>query len=147
MSTAQKRSAIRTAGEGSVLARCRALDLSRSSYYYQPKGESELNLELMRAMDQEFTLRSFHGVIGMRDFLRLEGYWVNEKRVRRLMRIMGLEAVAPKPDLSRPGKGHKTWPYRLRGLSVEGPDHVWSTDITYIPMATGFLYLTAVMDW
>ena len=129
MSTAQKRSAIRTAGEGSVLARCRALDLSRSSYYYQPKGESELNLELMRAMDQEFTLRSFHGVIGMRDFLRLEGYWVNEKRVRR------------------PGKGHKTWPYRLRGLSVEGPDHVWSTDITYIPMATGFLYLTAVMDW
>jgi len=147
MSTAQKRSAIAAAEQGSILARCRALDLSRSSYYYKPKGESELNLELMRVMDQEFTLRSFHGVMGMRDFLRLDGYWVNEKRVRRLMRIMGLEAVAPKPDLSRPGKGHKTWPYLLRGLRIEDPDHVWSTDITYIPMAKGFLYLTAVMDW
>lgn len=147
MSTSQKRSAICAAEEGSVLARCRALDLPPSSYYYRPKGESELNLELMRVMDQEFTLHSFHGVIGMRDFLRLEGYWVNEKRVRRLMRIMGLEAVAPKPDLPRPGKGHRTWPYLLRGLRIEGPDHVWSTDITYIPMARGFLYLTAVMDW
>ncbi|MBS1939347.1 MAG: IS3 family transposase [Bacteroidetes bacterium] len=147
MSTAQKRSTIAAAEQGSILARCRALDLSRSSYYYKTKGESELNLELMRVMDQEFTLHSFHGVMGMRDFLRLDGYWVNEKRVRRLMRIMGLEAVAPKPDLSRPGKGHKRWPYLLRGLKIEGPDHVWSTDITYIPMAKGFLYLTAVMDW
>ena len=101
-----KRSAIAAAQEGSVLARCRALDLSTSSYYYQPKGESALNLELMRLMDEEFTAHCFHGVLGMRDFLRLEkGYWVNEKRVRRLMRIMGLEAVAPKPNLSKPAKG------------------------------------------
>ena len=143
-----KRSAIAAAQEGSVLARCRALDLSTSSYYYQPKGESALNLELMRLMDEEFTAHCFHGVLGMRDFLRLEkGYWVNEKRVRRLMRIMGLEAVAPKPNLSKPAKGHKIYPYLLRGVTIDGPDHVWSTDITYIPMAKGFLYLTAVMDW
>ena len=143
-----KRSAIAAAQEGSVLARCRALDLSTSSYYYQPKGESALNLELMRLMDEEFTAHCFHGLLGMRDFLRLEkGYWVNEKRVRRLMRIMGLEAVAPKPNLSKPAKGHKIYPYLLRGVTIDGPDHVWSTDITYIPMAKGFLYLTAVMDW
>lgn len=143
-----KRIAIAAAQEGSVLARCRALDLSPSSYYYQPKGESALNLELMRLMDEEFTAHCFHGVIGMRDFLRLEkGYWVNEKRVRRLMRMMGLEAVAPKPNLSKPAKGHKIYPYLLRGVTIDGPDHVWSTDITYIPMAKGFLYLTAVMDW
>ena len=143
-----KRSAIAAAQEGSVLARCRALDLSTSSYYYQPKGESALNLELMRLMDEEFTAHCFHGLLGMRDFRRLEkGYWVNEKRVRRLMRIMGLEAVAPKPNLSKPAKGHKIYPYLLRGVTIDGPDHVWSTDITYIPMAKGFLYLTAVMDW
>jgi putative transposase len=148
MSTAQKRSAIKGEQQGSVLARCRALDLSRSSYYYQPKGESELNMELMRLMDREFTAHSFHGVVGMRDFLRLQhGYWVNEKRIRRLMRLMGLEAVAPKPDLSKPAPGHKVYPYLLRGVRIESPDHAWSTDITYIPMGKGFLYLVAVMDW
>ena len=89
MSIAQKRLIIAGEQEGSVLARCRALDLSPSSYYYAPKGESALNMELMRLMDQEFTEHCFHGVIGMRDFLRLhKGYWVNEKRIRRLMRIM-----------------------------------------------------------
>lgn len=148
MSVAEKRLAIAAAQEGSVLARCRALDLARSSYYYESKGESALNLELMRLMDLEFTQHCFHGVIGMRDFLRLQhGYWVNEKRIRRLMHMMGLEAVAPKPDLSKPGKGHKIYPYLLRGVAIDGPDHVWSTDITYIAMGKGFLYLTAVMDW
>jgi putative transposase len=148
MSVVQKRLIIAAEQEGSVLARCRALDLSRSNYYYQPKGESELNLELMRLMDLEFTEHCFQGVLGMRNFLRLEkDYWVNEKRVRRLLRIMGLEAVAPKPDLSKPAKGHKIYPYLLRGVPMDGPDHVWSTDITYIAMGKGFLYLTAVMDW
>lgn len=148
MSVAEKRLAIAATQEGSLLARCRALDLARSSYYYEPKGESALNLELMRLMDLEFTQHCFHGVIGMRDFLRLHhGYWVNEKRIRRLMHLMGLEAVAPKPDLSKPGKGHKIYPYLLRGVAIDGPDHVWSTDITYIAMGKGFLYLTAVMDW
>lgn len=148
MSVSQKRLIIASEQAGSVLTRCRALDLSRSSYYYQPKGESALNLELMRLMDLEYTEHCFQGVLGMRNFLRLEkGYWVNEKRVRRLMRIMGLEAVAPKPDLSKPAKGHKIHPYLLRGVTIDGPDHVWSTDITYIAMGKGFLYLTAVMDW
>jgi putative transposase len=148
MSVARKRRAIAVAPEGSIVERCRALKLARSSYYYRPRGESALNLELMRLMDEEFTEHCFHGVLGMRDFLRLEkGYWVNEKRVRRLLRLMGLEAVAPKPDLSKPAKGHKTFPYLLRGITIEGPDHVWSTDITYIAMGKGFLYLTAVMDW
>ena len=148
MSVVEKRLAIAATQEGSVLARCHALDLARSSYYYEPKGESALNLVLMRLMDLEFTKHCFHGVIGMRDYLRLHhGYWVNEKRIRRLMHIMGLEAVAPKPDLSKPGKGHKIYPYLLRGVAIEGPNHVWSTDITYIAMGKGFLYLTAVMDW
>ena len=147
MSVAHKRLVIAGEQQGSVLARCRALDLSRSSYYYQPTGETGLNLELMRLMDLEFTEHCFQGVLGMRNFLRLEkGYWVNEKRVRRLLRLMGLEAVAPKPDLSKPAKGHKIHPYLLRGVTIDGPDHVWSTDITYIAMGKGFLYLTAVMD-
>ena len=148
MSVAQKRHAIATVQEGSIMERCQALDLARSSFYYQPKGESALNLELMRLMDEEYTKHCFHGVIGMRDFLRLEkGYWVNEKRVRRLLRLMGLEAVAPKPDLSKPANGHRVYPYLLRGVQIEAPGHVWSTDITYIAMGKGFLYLTAVMDW
>jgi putative transposase len=147
MSVYDKRLAVARYDQGSIVARCQALGLARSSFYYKPRGESALNLELMQMMDKEFTNHCFHGVIGMRDFLRLEGYWVNEKRVRRLMRLMGLEAVAPKPDLSKPALGHKVYPYLLRGLDITGPNHVWSTDITYIAMPKGFLYLTAVMDW
>ena len=109
MSVAQKRHAIATVQEGSIMERCRALDLARSSFYYQPKGESALNLELMRLMDEEYTKHCFHGVIGMRDFLRLEkGYWVNEKRVRRLLRLMGLEAVAPAIRISSSGVSGST---------------------------------------
>ena len=147
MTVASKRKAVASHAEGSIVTRCRAIGLARSSFYYKPKGESALNLELMRLMDAEYTNHCFHGVLGMRDFLRLEGYWVNEKRVRRLLRLMGLEAVAPKPDLSRPANDHKVYPYLLRGVPIECPDHVWSTDITYIAMRKGFLYLTAVIDW
>lgn len=102
MTVAAKRHAVATYDQGSISARCQSIGLARSSFYYRPKGESALNLELMRLMDEEFTNHCFHGVLGMRDFLRLEGYWVNEKRVRRLMGLMGLEAVAPKPNLSKP---------------------------------------------
>jgi putative transposase len=148
MSVAEKRAAVLAEGQGSIVARCKAIDLCRSSFYFQPKGESELNLHLMRLMDEEFMKHPFHGVIGMRDFLRLEkDFWVNEKRVRRLLRLMGLEAVAPKPNLSKPAPGHKIYPYLLRNVPIDGPDHVWSTDITYIPMPKGFMYLTAVIDW
>lgn len=147
MTVAAKRHAVATYDQGSISARCQSIGLARSSFYYRPKGESALNLELMRLMDEEFTNHCFHGVLGMRDFLRLEGYWVNEKRVRRLMGLMGLEAVAPKPNLSKPAPGHKVYPYLLRGVDIIAPNHVWSTDITYIAMPKGFLYLTAVMDW
>ena len=147
MTVANKRLAVAGHGQGSIVSRCQAIGLARSSFYYEPSGESALNLELMRLMDQEFTEHCFHGVIGMRDVLRLHGYWVNEKRVRRLMRLMGLEAVAPKPNLSKTASGHKVFPYLLRGLEIIGSNHVWSTDITYIAMPKGFLYLTAVMDW
>lgn len=133
MSVAEKRAAVLSVANGSITARCKAIDLCRSSFYYQPKGESELNLHLMRVMDEEFLRHPFHGVIGMRDFLRLEGYWVNEKRIRRLMRLMGLEAVAPKPNLSKPAPGHKIYPYLLRNVPIEAPDHVWSTDTPTYP--------------
>ena len=139
MNVPMKRTAIAAAKEGSVLARCRALVLWPSSYYYEPKGESALNLDLMRLMDLEFTEHCFHGVIGMRDFLRLhECYWVNEKRIRRLIRIMGLEAVAPKPNLSKPCKGHKTYPYLLRGVTIDGPDHAGAPTSHTSPWARGF---------
>ena len=132
---------------GSVAARCQALGLARSSFYYQPKAETALNLTLMRLLDEEFTRHNFKGVRGLRDHLRLAGYLVNEKRVRRLVRLMGHEPVYPKPRLSVPGQGVTPYPYLLRERPATAPNEVWSTDITYIPMAQGFHYLTAVLDW
>lgn len=147
MNVREKRRAVSGHTEGSVSARCRAVGLARSTYYHRPKGESAYNLELMRLMDGLYMDNCHLGVIGMRDHLRLKGHWVNEKRVRRLMRVMGLEAVGPRPDTSRTAPGHTVYPYLLRGVTADGPDHIWSTDITYIAMPKGFLYLTAVMDW
>jgi putative transposase len=114
----------------------------RSSYYYTPQPDSTENLALMRRVDQLYLLRPF---FGSRKIAVELG--VNRKRVRRLMRIMGLEAHYPKPNLSRPAPGHQVYPYLLRGVKIERPNHVWSTDITYLPMHGGFLYLVAVMDW
>lgn len=133
----------------SVSRQCELLGLSRSSYYRSahPASESNENLELMRLIDEEFLKHPFYGSRKMRDFLRRRGFSVNRKRVRRLMRVMGIESVAPKPNTSRPIKDHKTYPYLLRGLSITRPDHVWCSDITYIRMNHGFVYLTAVMDW
>jgi putative transposase len=149
MSTAQQRQLVQAAdpASGSVVARCQALGLSRSSFYYQPKAESALNLHLMRLLDEEFTLHNFKGVRGLRDHLRLAGYLVNEKRVRRLVRLIGHEPVYPKPRLSVPAQGVTPYPYLLRERPATAPNEVWSTDITYIPVAQGFLYLTAVLDW
>jgi len=147
MCIAQQRALVQASAEGSVQARCQALGLSRSSYYYQPRGESALNLTLMRLLDEEFTRHNFKGVLGMRDYLRLAGYAVNEKRVRRLVRLMGQEPVYPKPRLSVPGVGVTRYPYLLRERVLTARHEVWSTDITYIPMACGFLYLVAVLDW
>ena len=126
---------------------CEVLGLSRSSYYYEPATESVANLALMALIDREYTDHPFRGSRGMRAWLRREGHQVNRKRVQRLMRLMGLEAVYPKPRLSVGGAGHKVYPYLLRNVSIERVNQVWSTDITYIPMPNGFMYLTAVIDW
>ena len=149
MPVAQQRALVQAAdpADGSVTARCQALGLARSSFYYQPRGESARNLELMRLLDEEFTDHNFKGVLGLRDHLRLAGHVVNEKRVRRLVRLMGHEPVYPKPRLSVPGQGVTPYPYLLRDRPATAPNEVWSTDITYVPMAKGFLYLAAVLDW
>ncbi len=110
-------------------------------------GETAENLALMRLIDEEYTRHPFYGSRKMRDWLQRQGHAVNRKRVRRLMRKMGLVSVAPKPDTSRPSPKHKIYPYLLRGLEINRPDRVWCTDITYIRLARGFVYLTAVMDW
>jgi putative transposase len=133
--------------EISVRRQCELLGANRSSLYYEPMGETEENLRLMRLMDEQYTRAPFYGSRRMTEWLITQGYEVNRKRISRLMEVMGIEAVYPKPKLSRPGEGHKIYPYLLRGVTVDRPDQVWSTDITYIRMAQGFVYLVAVMDW
>jgi putative transposase len=123
------------------------LGLSRSSFYYEPAEVSAADLRLMRLIDEQYTSRPFYGSRRMAAWLGQRGEDVNRKRVQRLMRVMGLEAIYPKPRLSLAGKGHRIYPYLLRGVKVERRDQVWSTDITYIPMASGFMYLAAVIDW
>jgi putative transposase len=131
----------------SVRRQCELLGLNRSSFYYQPAAETAENLRLMRLIDELYTECPFYGSRKFTKSLQGAGEVVNRKRVQRLLRLMGLEAIYPKPQLSVPGLNHKVYPYLLRGVSVVRPDQVWSTDITYIPMATGFMYLAAVIDW
>ena len=131
----------------SVSEQCQLLSIPRSSYYYQPKGESELNLELMLEIDRQFLETPFYGVKQMTWHLSNEGYRVNEKRIRRLMRLMSLMPIYQKPNTSKSAKGHKLYPYLLRGLRVDHPNQAWCSDITYLPMRRGFLYLVVIMDW
>jgi len=131
----------------SVVQQCGLLELSRSTFYYQPVGENAYNLALMRLIDERFTKRPFYGVPRMTASLRAMGHGVNPKRVRRLMRVMGLEAIYPKPRLSANGPDHKVYPYLLKGVAVDRPDQAWATDITYVHLTHGFVYLTAIMDW
>ncbi len=131
----------------SIRRQCELLGLSRSTLYYEPAGETEENLRLMRLIDEEYTAHPFYGSRRMTAWLRRQGEAVNRKRVQRLMGRMGLEAIYPKPRLSGAGPGHRKYPYLLRDVVVERPDQVWSADITYIPLAMGFLYLAAVIDW
>ncbi len=133
--------------EISVRRQCDLLGVNRSGLYYQPVGESEENLRLMRLIDEEYTRHPFFGSRRIEAWLRERSYQVNRKRVSRLMQVMGIEAVYPKPKLSQPGEGHKIYPYLLKGVEVTRVNQVWSTDITYIRMAAGFVYLVAVMDW
>ena len=117
----------------SVSKQCQLLSISRSSFYYEPKGESELNLDLMRLIDRQFLETPLYGVRQMTWHLRNEDHLVNEKRIRRLMRLMGLMPIYQKPNTSKTAKGHKTYPYLLRGLRVDRPNQVWCADITYLP--------------
>jgi putative transposase len=123
------------------------LGLNRSTWYYQPAGASADNLHLMRLLDEQYLKTPFFGVIKMTAWLRGQGYAVNPKRVRRLLRKMGLEAIYPKPRTTQPGEGHTIYPYRLRHVAITHVDQVWSADITYVPMRQGFMYLVAVIDW
>jgi putative transposase len=118
------------------------LGLARSSYYYQPRPESEETLALLRRLDELYMEWPFFGSRRMAAMLG-----VNRKRVQRLMRLAGIEALYPKPRLSRPEPGHEIHPYLLRDVAIERPNQVWASDITYVPMRRGFLYLVAVMDW
>jgi putative transposase len=121
--------------------------LCRSGLYYEPCPESEANLALMRRLDQLHLDYPVYGSRRLTALLRREGQAVNRKRVGRLLQVMGLEAIYPKAATSQPGEGHQIYPYLLKGLTITGPDQVWCSDITYIPLQRGFMYLVAVMDW
>lgn len=123
------------------------MGLNRATFYYQPVPESPFNLHLMRLIDEQYLRTPFYGCLRMTACLRRQGYEVNHKRVQRLMRVMGLQAIYPQRRTSVAAQGHKVYPYLLRNLAITRPNQVWSTDITYIPMLHGFMYLVAIMDW
>lgn len=131
----------------SVRRQCQLLGLSRSTLYYEPAPETKENLALMRLIDEQYTAHPFHGSRKMTVWLQGQGHAVNRKRVQRLMRLMGLEAIYPKPRLSVADRRHKVYPYLLRDVPIVRPDQVWSADITYVPLAGGFMYLAATIDW
>jgi putative transposase len=131
----------------SVRRQCELLGLPRSTYYYEPATESPENLALMRRIDEQYLKTPFFGSRRMADWLSRWGLPVNRKRVQRLMRLMGIEAVYPRKKTSIPGVGHKVYPYLLRDVHVVRANQVWCTDITYLPMWRGFMYLVAIMDW
>ena len=131
----------------SIVRQCRLLDISRSGLYYQPVGISEEDLTLMKLIDRQYLATPFYGARKIAACLKGHGHLVNRKRVRRLMRLMGLKAIYRRPKTSKPTPGHKIYPYLLSGLKITRPNQVWAADITYIPMARGFLYLVAIIDW
>lgn len=131
----------------SITKQCDLLEISRSSWYYEALGESAMNLDLMQRIDKQFLETPYFGARQMARYLRRQGYWVNRKRVKRLMQKMGLMAIYQKPNTSKPHPEHKVYPYLLREVDIKEPNQVWCADVTYIPMRKGFLYLVAVMDW
>jgi putative transposase len=135
------------ADELPVTAQCRLLDVARSSVYYRPKPTPQADLDLMRAIDEIHLARPFLGSRRIVDALADDGIPINRKKVVRLMRVMGITALYPKPRTTVSAPGHRRYPYLLRGLTVDRPNQAWAADITYLPMARGFLYLIAVMDW
>ncbi len=131
----------------SVARQCRLLNISRSGLYYQPKGISEEDLTLMKLIDRQYLATPFYGARKIAAWLKSQSRRVNRKRVRRLMRVMGLKAIYRRPRTSKPAPGHKIYPYLLSGMKITRANQVWAADITYIPMARGFLYLVAIIDW
>ena len=131
----------------SIVRQCQLLSINRSAYYYQPTGESALNLELMRLIDEQHLETPWYGARQMARHLRRQGYGVSRTRIGRLMRLMGLSAIYQKPNTSKPHPQNKIYPYLLRGMTISKPNQVWCADISYIPMRRGFLYLVAIMDW
>ncbi len=135
-------------GKLSLSAQCRLLGINRSTLYYRSRGIKPDDLKLMRLIDEQYLKTPFYGSRSMAQHLRrLLKRRINRKRIQRLMRIMGLEAIYPKPKTSRPHPNHKVYPYLLRGKRIDRSNQVWAADITYIPMSRGFMYLVAVMDW
>ncbi len=130
------------------MRQCGLIGLSRTSFYRKPwlQVESNENLYVMKLIDEEYTKYSFFGSRKLRDSLRRQGHVLNRKRIQRLMRKMGIQSIAPKPNTSRPHPEHKVYPYLLRNLDIVCPDQIWSTDITYVPLDGGFVYLVAVID-
>ena len=133
--------------EISIVRQCELLGLAHSSFYYRPHGETAENLQLMRLLDEQYTRTPYYGIRRMTAWLQSLGKEVNHKRVARLLRQMGLEAIYPKPRLSRADAAHKIYPYLLRGVAIERPNQVWSSDITYVRLHAGYVYLVAIMDW
>lgn len=131
----------------SVFRQCQLLGLNRTSLYYRGKPQSVEDGELMRLIDEQYTRTPFYGYRRMAVYLQNLGFRVNHKRVRRLMRKLGLEAIYPKPNLSKPGKDHLTYPYLLKEVAIDYSDQVWATDLTYIRIGSGFVYLLVIMDW
>ena len=131
----------------SITRQCRLVSITRSSFYYARRGDSPLNLRLMRRIDEQFLETPFYGSRQMTRWLRRQGNTVSRKRVRRLMRLLGVHALFQRPRTSQPHPAHRIYPYLLRDLQITRPNHVWCTDVTYIPLQRGFLYLVAVMDW
>jgi putative transposase len=131
----------------SVVEQCELIGLARSSLYYEAVPETAANLRLMRLIDEQYLRTPFFGSRQMTLWFRRRGRVINRKRVQRLMRVMGLESIAPKPRTTIPALSHQVYPYLLKGLEITRPNQVWGTDITYVPLAQGFLYLVAILDW
>jgi putative transposase len=131
----------------SVVRQCTLLGISRSGLYYRPVGVSEEDLTLMKLIDRQYLITPFYGARRIAAWLKNQVHEVNRKRIRRLMRIMGLKAIYRRPKTSKPAPGHEVYPYLLSGMEITRPNQVWAADITYIPMARGFLYLVVIMDW
>jgi putative transposase len=148
LSVEKKKGLLEPCLEGlSIRRQCELIKLNRSNLYYTPVEVSKETLQIMHRIDEIFTKHPYYGSRRIKEALRLENYDIGRERVQTLMRNMGLEAIYPKPNLSKHHPEHKIYPYLLRGVKITRPNQVWSTDITYIRLACGFLYLTAIMDW